>query len=456
MNRCLILLLVAVLGAVNSVFVYGLETGGVRIKKRYDPNNDVIKPEQIYSDYFIPVGTRLSGYRISKDTENLYYGLPSYHFYMKDDKFDRVEMTTNFSTYRELSKIRGKKRRELRQVKALSYYGRRDVAKGQYRTYEYGLWIPTSVDNSTKAIISQWHGMPDRTTYRTPKGKVERLSKFRFCKRILRKMYFVEDKGYDLETEEPNGYFVDQGGYPPLTLQIKGGKLYVLARADFNRVTDKTDRVSLSPARSKVLKYSPGETKVVAMPFSKDLSELPKKQWIDLKWEIYWPVATGTTPLSNGRVKLFINNEKVMDWSGYLGNNDEQGTYFKYGIYKPGKTGVEIRLAGFRQYKTEISQDDNHSSSTVIASATTPTSTPTVVMNTSSGGNTITASASTTAIPTSTPVNKVVMNTSSGGNTVTASASASTTSTPVAASGGNGIVRGSGIPLIVFMYWLAQ
>jgi hypothetical protein len=41
---------------------------------------------------------------------------------------------------------------------------------------------------------------------------------------------------------------------------------------------------------------------------------------------------------------------QVLSWSGPLGNNDALPPYFKYGIYKAGPDGIEVGLAGFRQY----------------------------------------------------------------------------------------------------------
>ena len=48
-----------------------------------------------------------------------------------------------------------------------------------------------------------------------------------------------------ISSGKPNGYYVDQGGYP-LSLKIGGGYLHLYARADFNKVTDKSDRVNLA------------------------------------------------------------------------------------------------------------------------------------------------------------------------------------------------------------------
>ena len=311
----------------------------------------------------VPVGANRDGYHLWRDPNNLYQGKPSYHFYMKDDKTNRVELSSAFVTQENIDKLSKDKIDENIAAKSLYHYGQGFVTKGEAWTYEYGLWLPSSLDKKSKGIISQWHGVVDRTTVSDPSGNLTNYSLSDFNSYVLTKMRFKGSIGYDLKTNKENGYKVDQGGYPPLSLKVGEGNLYLLARVDHNRITDKTDRINLRPPQKKSkakavmqMKRSKGGSKEISIPFWKPLTELPKDQWIDMKWEIVWSdwADNGRGILNDGSIRLWLDGKQVLDWVGPIGNNDEHGTYFKYGIYKPGASGIEVRLAGFNQFKSLV------------------------------------------------------------------------------------------------------
>lgn len=70
---------------------------------------------------------------------------------------------------------------------------------------------------------------------------------------------------------------------------------------------------------------------------------------------LFWPeVKEGGLGLEeNGEIKFYLDGELMADWSGSLGNNDKHGSYFKYGIYVPGESGVEVWEAGFKQRRID-------------------------------------------------------------------------------------------------------
>ena len=321
----------------------------VEISERINIQTEVVTPSQLIGGNMIPVGSKGLGYEIRKDTQNQYKGNTTFHFLRKDDQKTRVEFSSAFITSFDIQELSKKQIDQHIAAKSLYHFSKGIVGKGQPWVYEYGLWLPKSINQKTQAIISQWHGVADRTTIQTPEGEIKTFSLETFNDKILTRMFFKKNLGFDKTTKKPNGTRVDQGGYPPVSLKLGDGFLYLLARADFSRVTDKSDRVNLRPSQVGKIKYSPLRTKVVTIPFAKKLDSLPREQWIDMKWVITWSEWNPSGKRTNGSILLFMDGKKVIDWNGPLGNNDDHGTYFKYGLYKTGATGAEIKLSGFRQ-----------------------------------------------------------------------------------------------------------
>ena len=322
----------------------------VELRERYNIQLDIVDEKVLLGGKMLPVGTKKPGYHIWEDRENRYNNQPSYHFYMKDGNAERVELSSIYTTKDAVKHLDRRELKEHANAKSIYHFGTGFVERGKPWVYEYGLWIPSSMDETTEGIISQWHGTADRTSILTPEGEVITYALRDFNRKVLSKMKFIENIGIDLKSGKPNGYYVDQGGYPPLSLKVGGGYLHLLARADFSRVTDKSDRVNLKPHEIGVVKYSPRKSKMVTIPFRKKLDQLAKDRWINVKWEIRWSEWDGPRSLKDGTIKLHLDGEKMLDWVGPIGNNDKHGTYFKYGVYKAGESGIEVKLGGYRQY----------------------------------------------------------------------------------------------------------
>ncbi|WP_175404526.1 heparin lyase I family protein [Endozoicomonas atrinae] len=192
----------------------------VEVRERYNIQLDVVEEKELLAGKMLPVGANKPGYHIWEDRENRYNNQPSYHFYMKDGKTKRVELSTIYTTAEDIEHLNRRELKEHNAAKSIYHFGTGMVERGEEWIYEYGLWLPSSMDETTQGIISQWHGTADRTTILTPEGEVITYSLEDFNKKVLTKMEFKQNVGMDPKTGKPNGYFIDQGGYPPLSLKM--------------------------------------------------------------------------------------------------------------------------------------------------------------------------------------------------------------------------------------------
>ena len=263
----------------------GSSDGLVEIRTRKNIQWEVVSPSEVIDETMVPVGSSKPGYHIWRDKTNLYHGKPSYRFYAQDDKQTRVEMTALYVTEKDIAGMDDRVAKAHVAAKSLYHFGQGMIRAGEVWTYAYGLYLPSTLTAGSQGILSQWHGIADRTTVVLPEGTLKAYSLETFNSEILGAMYFVGPIGHDRQTNQPNGYKVDQGGYPPISLKVGDGLLYLLVRTDYARVTDKEDRINLRPPQTGP-KASPGGTKEVSVVFSRRLDELPKNAWIDMKWEI--------------------------------------------------------------------------------------------------------------------------------------------------------------------------
>ncbi|MDB2673840.1 polysaccharide lyase [Akkermansiaceae bacterium] len=329
-----------------------------RVMGKFHAQVDLVPEDEILDGRMIPIGstTARRGSGIWKDSGNLYQGKPSYYFWMETNKGRRVELQTLFVTKQDVEKAELNNEEILshQKLSTLYHFGEGEAKKGERWVYEYGLFLPSTMDQTTSGIISQWHGMPDRTTVKDAEGKVVEHSFEEFRKDYLGK--------YDLEKEQlvrasdgkASGEIIDAGGNPPMALKVGGGYLFLVCRADHSRVTVPGERVHLKPPLAKTKKSPEGNKEIFGL-WEKKLSELPRDQWMDVKFEVYWPeVKEDRSGMrKNGEIKFFLDGSLMAEWRGPLGNNDERGTYFKYGIYVPGESGIEVWEAGFRQRKVK-------------------------------------------------------------------------------------------------------
>ena len=123
-------------------------------------------------------------------------------------------------------------------MKTVYHYGKGSCPQGSSMSYTFSVYIPHTLDKNVSTIFAQWHGMPSRTLVSDPDGKVMRLSTKEFLE-LERRMIFKKNTAYDkiikinaqrrypLQSREPNGWLIEQGGYPPLAFGFSQGYFYI-------------------------------------------------------------------------------------------------------------------------------------------------------------------------------------------------------------------------------------
>ena len=121
--------------------------------------------------------------------------------------------------------------------------------------------------------------------------------------------------------------------YLPLSVWMYSSNLIVVARYDNRKFIDKSihcvgdyTKMKIGEAK-KCLDTSAGDKLFVTVVHRESLSG-----WIDnwnqLEFKIYWrPLGIKST------VKIYKNGKGIRYWKGFLGRNDRNGPYMKYGIY---------------------------------------------------------------------------------------------------------------------------
>ena len=118
----------------------------------------------------------------------------------------------------------------------------------------------------------------------------------------------------------------------------------VVARYDNRRYNEKSVRCNLNKATyavdtTKKCCNTATEKVYVTVIYRESLTTWLNK-WKTLKVVVDW------NPLrQNSRVRVYVNDTLVKDWSGLLGRNDEYGPYMKYGIYAPSRsTNFRVKI----------------------------------------------------------------------------------------------------------------
>lgn len=363
--------------------VYAQNKKLISIPYRVNVQADSAKEKEIIDKQWVAVGIN-KPYALQYDYTLPFNGKPSYRFELKDDDNSlegysagetkgRVELSYSYATSEDFKKYPANEYENEQKMKTVYHHGKGICDQGSSRAYTFSVYIPSSLPNNVSTIFAQWHGTPSRTLVSTPEGEIKLLTTDEFLA-LYDRMIFkkniahdkVEKKGKDGKITyvagKPNGWLVEQGGYPPLAFGFSKGYFYIKANSDRQWLSDKTDRCNAEPERSGIMKPISSTYKTSTIAYKMPFADFPKDCWItfniDIDWTKYGKEAS--TILKAGKLDVvmsytkdkkqqnehIVNQEKIL-----IGRNDEDGYYFKFGIYRVGNSTVPVsyNLSGYSE-----------------------------------------------------------------------------------------------------------
>lgn len=355
----------------------------IPIPSRVNVQADSAKSQQIIDKEWVAVGIS-KPYNLQYDPNIPFKGKPSYRFELKADDNSlegysegetkgRVELSYSYATTNDFKKFPQSVYDNAQKLKTVYHYGKGICEQGSSRSYTFSVYIPSSLEKNVSTIFAQWHGAPSRTLVQTPQGEVKMLSTEEFLA-IYDRMIFkkniahdkVEKKGKDGKITyvagKPNGWLVEQGGYPPLAFGFSKGYFYIKANSDRQWLSDKTDRSNADVEKTEVMKPLSSEFKASTIAYKMSFEDFPKDCWITFDVNIDWTKygKEAQTILKPGKLDVMMKYSKdkklltkhiVNQQEILIGRNDEDGYYFKFGIYRVGNSTIPVvyNLAGYSE-----------------------------------------------------------------------------------------------------------
>lgn len=357
----------------------------IPLKERVNVQADSARINQIIDGRWVAVGTN-KPHTIQLDFSCPFQGKPSYRFELKqeDNTLEgysvgetkgRAELCYSYATTNDFRNYPANEFANAQKMKTVYHYGKGSCPQGSSMSYTFSVYIPRTLDKNVSTIFAQWHGMPSRTLVSDPTGKVMRLSVEEFLE-LEKRMIFKKDTAHDkivkvnekgdtiYKAGKPNGWLIEQGGYPPLAFGFSQGYFYIKSNSDRKWLTDKTDRCNVNPDKAEVMKPVTSTYKASTIAYKMSYDEFPKDCWITFKVDIDWTQygkeqetilkpgrldVTMTYPQAGKEInKHIVDNEEIL-----IGRNDEEGYYFKFGIYRVGNstTPVCYNLAGYKEHE---------------------------------------------------------------------------------------------------------
>lgn len=363
----------------------------VPLTERVNVQADSAHIGQVIDDVWVAVGTKKE-HAIQRDFTRPFQGEPSYRFelreddntlegYAKGETKGRAEFSYCYATSADFKNLPADTYRKAQITKTVYHHGKGICPQGASRDYEFSVYIPSDLDKNVATIFAQWHGMPDRTLVQTPEGVVKKLTIDEFLELEQRtifkknvgheKLPRLDKQGNQMKDEQgnpmykagkENGWLVEQGGYPPLAFGFSGGWFYVKANSDRRWLTDKDDRCNANPEKATVMKPVTSTYKASTIACKMPFAEFPKDCWVTFRIHIDWTVygKEAETIVKPGMLDVqmdysdkgkvlnrhLVDNEQIL-----IGRNDDDGYYFKFGIYRVGNSTVPVsyNLAGYSE-----------------------------------------------------------------------------------------------------------
>ena len=158
--------------------------------------------------------------------------------------------------------------------------------------------------------------------------------------------------------QKPNGWLVEQGGYPPMAFGFSEGYFYIKANSDAEWLTDKDVRCNASPAKCDVMKPRRQGFKACTIAYKMPIGKFPKNKWVTFDITVKWSEYRHgyNEMLSPGMLDVYMNydgmkNHIVDNQKIEIGRNDREGYYFKFGIYRVGNSDIPVsyNLSGYTE-----------------------------------------------------------------------------------------------------------
>lgn len=367
----------------------------VPLTERVNIQTEYARPAAIIDGCWVAVGTG-KPHAIQLDYSLPFEGKPSYRFELKrnDNTLEgyatgetkgRAELAYGYAVAEDFRNYPANEYPDAQKMKTVYHYGKGNCRQGSSMRYTFSVYIPAALDRNVSAIFAQWHGMPSRTLVSGPEGKIRKLSTEEFLE-LEKRMLFKKNIGYDkiirvdvkgdtlFKAGKPNGWLIEQGGYPPLAFGFSQGYFYIKANSDRKWLTDKTDRCNANPAQAGIMEPVASDYKVSTIAYKMPFEDFPKARWVTFRVDIDWSqygkeketilnlgcldVTMRYTQGNREIEKHIVNREKLP-----VGRNDEEGYYFKFGIYRVGNSTVPVcyNLAGYREQErnNRITEPDN-------------------------------------------------------------------------------------------------
>lgn len=364
----------------------------VPLTERVNVQADSARTSQIIDGSWVAVGTKKK-HAIQRDFTHLFNGKPSYRFelreddntlegYAKGETKGRAEFSFCYATSKDFEGLPEDEYGKAQIMKTVYHHGKGICPQGASRDYEFSIFVPASLSSDASTIFAQWHGMPDRSLVQTPEGEIKRLTPDEFIE-LSRKTIFKKNVGHEkvAKTDKQgkpktdkngnpvfvagakNGWLVEQGGYPPLAFGFSGGYFYIKANSDRRWLTDKDDRCNANVEKATVMKPVTSQYKASTIAYKMPFADFPKDCWVTFRIHIDWTKygKEAETILQPGRLDVqmeytdsgkavrnhIVNNEELL-----IGRNDDDGYYFKFGIYRVGNSTVPVcyNLAGYKEF----------------------------------------------------------------------------------------------------------
>ena len=339
--------------------------------ERVSVQTDSVMQSQVIDNNWAAVGVKRD-YALQYDFENMFDDKPSYRFELKegdntlegysDGSKGRVEMSYSYATSNDFLRQPHINYAHKQITKTVYHHGKGSCKQGSKMKYTFSVLLPEDIDREVHTIFAQWHGMPSRTLVYDPNdGKVKQLTDEEFIA-LTEIMDFKKDVGVDKVTGKENGWLVEQGGYPPMAFGINSGYFYIQANSDKTWMTDKSERCNINPATANIGDVNSTKNKSSALAYKLPINDFPLGTWVTFEVNVDWSVYEkwNDNILKPGKLDIYmkhddngstINNHIVNNQTYNIGRNDDEGYYFKFGIYRTSGSEVPLHysLAGYKE-----------------------------------------------------------------------------------------------------------